>query len=572
MKFSAPFYIFQQPMQRLNYFHCCYLIAIFIYSCKKDDAPPAPVIPPAPASFAFNSLSVNSVFNGFTYYNVNSAPLVKMTFTAALDPATVNTSVILKDNSGAAAPFTATIETDSILLITPAGLSPISKYVLSISNALRSKAGGGLQSPVAVNLTTALDSTDKFPRISDSALLTLVQQQTFKYFFDFAHPVSVLARERNTSGDVVTTGGSGFGVMALVTGVNRNFISRAQGLDRMTIIVNFLTNSAKSYHGAVPHWMNGATGATVNFSDNDDGADLVETSYLMQGLLTARQYFNGSNATETTLRSAINALYNKVEWNWFRQNAQNVLYWHWSPDKAFIINMPVKAWNEAMIVYALAASSPVDSNRITKNVYDSGWAANGAMKNGKQFYGITLPLGPDFGGPLFFAHYSFLGINPAGLTDAYADYWTQNQNHSLINYNYCITNPGKFNGYSSSVWGLTASDEENGYSAHSPTNDDGIISPTAAISSLPYTPVQSMNAIRFFYYTMGNKIWSQYGFTDAFNLTDIWFADTYLAIDQGPEIIMIENYRSGLLWNLFMSCPEIKTGMKSLGFQSPQLN
>ncbi len=225
-----------------------------------------------------------------------------------------------------------------------------------------------------------------------------------------------------------------------------------------------------------------------------------------------------------------------------------------------------------MIVYALAASSNVDSNRIPKVVYDDGWALKGNIKNGKSFYGITLPLGPDYGGPLFFAHYSFLGINPNNLTDAYADYWMQDLNHSLINYNYCVANPKNFNGYSNNCWGLTASDEQNGYSAHSPTNDDGVISPTAAVSSLPYTPTQSMNALRFFYYKLGDKLWGQYGFVDAFNLTNVWFANSYLAIDQGPQIIMIENYRSGFLWNLFMSCPEVKTGMKSLGFTSPNLN
>ena len=360
--------------------------------------------------------------------------------------------------------------------------------------------------------------------------------------------------------------------MALIVGAQRNFITRAQALSRIDTIVNFLTNKAQRYHGAFPHWMDGTTGATIPFSSNDNGADLVETSYLMEGLLTARQYFNSSDPAEIALRAAINNLWNGVEWNWFRQGGQNVLYWHWSPTLGFIIDQPISGWDEAMIVYALAASSTIDSNRIPKMVYDNGWAMNGGIKNGSSYYGYTLPLGPAFGGPLFFAHYSFLGINPNNLTDAYADYWMQNQNHSLINYSYCVANPHQFNGYSSSVWGLTASDEQNGYSAHSPTNDDGVISPTAAISSLPYTPTQSMNAIRFFYYKLGDKIWGNYGFVDAFNLTNVWFANSYLAIDQGPEIIMIENYRSGLLWNLFMSSPEIKTGMKSLGFQSPNLN
>jgi hypothetical protein len=223
-----------------------------------------------------------------------------------------------------------------------------------------------------------------------------------------------------------------------------------------------------------------------------------------------------------------------------------------------------------MITYVLAASAPVDS--IPKIVYDNGWAGNGSIRNGNAYFGVTLPLGPPQGGPLFFAHYSFLGIDPRGLSDAYANYYTQDTAHARINFDYCVANPHGYNGYSSQCWGLTASDDNiSGYSAHSPTNDLGIISPTAAISSLPYTPAESMNALRFFYYTLGDKIWGQYGFMDAFNLTNPWFSNTWLAIDQGPEIVMIENYRSGLLWNLFMSCPEIKTGMKKLGFQGPAL-
>jgi hypothetical protein len=379
-----------------------------------------------------------------------------------------------------------------------------------------------------------------------------------------------MARERNTSGDIVTTGGTGFGIMSILVGIKRNFISRADGLQRINMIVNFLKDKCTRYHGAFAHWINGATGATVPFSQQDNGGDLVETSFLMEGLLCARQYFNTADANEVTLRNNINTLWNGVEWSWFRNGGQNVLFWHWSPDYNFNINMQIKGWNEAMMVYVLAASSNTDS--IPKLVYDNGWASNGGMKNGKTFYGVQLPLGPDVGGPLFFSHYSFLGINPHDLSDTYANYFTQNTAQSLINYNYSVANPQHFFGYSSSNWGLTASDDNlSGYSAHSPTNDDGVISPTAAISSMPYTPEQSMNALRFFYYTLGDKLFKQYGFIDAFNLTDNWFAGSFLAIDQGPQIVMIENYRSGLLWNLFMSCPEIKRGMKDLGFQSPYL-
>jgi len=456
------------------------------------------------------------------------------------------------------------------LIITPAAaLNFLTRYTVAIATTLKSKSEGQLQNAVSFSLFTKLDSTDKFPRITDDALLTLIQQQTFKYFWDFAHPISGLARERNTSGDLVTSGGSGFGIMAIVTAIHRNFILKSEGLARIQKIVGFLKNNAQKFHGAFPHWLNGATGVVIPFSTKDNGADLVETSYLIQGLLTARQYFIGTDALETSLRNDINTICNGVEWNWFRQNNQNVLYWHWSENYNWEMNHQIKGWNECLITYALAASSPTYS--IPKIVYDNGWASNGGMKNNNLYYGIQLPLGPSLGGPLFFAHYSFLGINPNNLSDTYANYFTQNKNHTLINYNYCKANPKNYFGYSDSVWGLTASDIQNGYTASSPTNDIGVIAPTAALSSFPYTPIESMQALKFFYYKLGDRIWKEYGFVDAFSLHDPWFANSFLAIDQGPIIVMIENYRSGLLWNLFTSCPEVKTAMKNFGFQAPYL-
>jgi hypothetical protein len=260
-----------------------------------------------------------------------------------------------------------------------------------------------------------------------------------------------------------------------------------------------------------------------------------------------------------------------VEWNWFRQNNQNVLYWHWSPNYNWEMNHPIRGWNECLITYVLAAASTTFG--IPAQVYTNGWAGNGTngFLNGNSFYGFQLPLGPSYGGPLFFAHYSFLGIKPAGLSDTYANYLTQNTNHTLINYNYCRTNPANIYGYSDSVWGLTASDIPSGYAASSPTNDLGVIAPTAAISSFPYTATESMKALKFFYYVLGDKLWGEYGFKDAFSLKETWFANSYLAIDQGPIIVMLENYRSGLLWNLFSGCPEVKAGLLSLGFSAPYL-
>ena len=415
------------------------------------------------------------------------------------------------------------------------------------------------------NFVTKLDPTPKFPIISDDSLLTLVQKQTFRYFWDYAHPVSGLARERLGSGETVTLGGSGFGIMSIPVAIQRGFITRAQGLERMNKIVNFLSlSTTDKFHGAFPHWMNGSTGKVIPFGTQDNGADLVETAFFMQGLLTVQSYFKNGNAAEQAMCANIETLWENVEWTWFQQGGQQKLFWHWSPNYGWAINMQIGGWDEALIIYVLAASSP--TYPITKAVYDIGWARNGAFKNGKQFYGITLPLGEDYGGPLFFAHYSFLGLNPTHLSDQYANYWTQNTAHARINYNYCVTNPHKNYGYGANCWGLTASDIQNSYTASSPTNDVGVIAPTAALSSFPYTPVESMQALHFFYYNLGDKMWGDYGFKDAFNLNTRWFATSYLAIDQGPIVAMIENYRTGLLWNLFMQNTQVQAGLTKLGF------
>lgn len=442
-------------------------------------------------------------------------------------------------------------------------VNPLSFYRLIINSG--NNLGGIIQKNYSFPFRTGIDSTAKFPLITDDELLTLVQQQTFKYFWDYAHPVSGLIRERFGSGELVTSGGSGFGLMAILVGIERNFITRQEGFERLNKIVSFLNHpDTDKFHGAFPHWLNGSTGKVIPFSQKDNGGDLVETAFLMQGLLTVKEYFKNGSAEEQTMCTTIQDLYENVEWSWYRKNDENVLYWHWSPNYNWEMNHQIRGWNESLIVYVLAAASP--THPIPKIVYDNGWARNGSMQNKKSFYGFELPLGYDYGGPLFFAHYSFLGLDPRNLSDQYANYWAQNVAHTQINRAYSIANPQKYVGYSANIWGLTASDIQNGYTASSPTNDRGVIAPTAAISSIPYTPEESMQALRFFYFTLGDKLWGQYGFYDAFNLTSLWFASSYLAIDQGPIICMIENHRSGLLWDYFMQNENVQTGLNTLGF------
>lgn len=538
--------------------------SILFLACNKGGSP----LPPTTSvDFSISSWDVNGTTNQNNNNGISINPIIRLQFPAAIDKNSVANSITLQNAS-----YDVKYQSgDSVVIIQPKfALSYLSKYKLTVSNSLKSKDGGKLIFPLEINMTTGYDKSNKFPAMSDDELLTKVQQQTFKYFWDFAHPVSGLARERsNGDNNVVTTGGTGFGIMAIVVGIHRGFISREEGLERLRQITTFLKNTAQTFKGAYPHWLHGATGAVIPFSAKDDGADLVETSLLMQGLLCARQYFDKAAPDEMALRNDINSVWQGVDWNWFRQNNQEVLYWHWSPTFGWDINLPIKGWNECLITYVLAAASP--AHAIPATAYHNGWASGGAMKNGSVFFNQVLPLGETMGGPLFLSQYSFLGINPRGLSDSYANYEEQTVSHTRINQSYCIENPKNYFGYSDSCWGLTASDIQGGYTASSPTNDVGVIAPTAAISSLPYTPEQSMKALKFFYYVLGDKLWKEYGFIDAFSLNDLWFADSFLAIDQGPQIIMIENYRSGLLWNLFMSAPEVKQSLKSLGFTAPGL-
>jgi hypothetical protein len=433
---------------------------------------------------------------------------------------------------------------------------------------------------VVVSLCIACRAKIKKPdneNLTTDSLLTLVQYQTFQYFWDGAEPVSGMARERfhvdgvypENDMNVVTSGGSGFGVMAILAGIERGFISRDEGLERFRKIVSFL-QKADRFHGAWPHWLNGETGKVKPFSPKDDGADLVETAYLIQGLLSVREYFKDGSEPEKKLASDIDQLWREVEWRWFTRGGENVIYWHWSPDFGWAMNFAVEGYNECLILYILAASSP--TYPVQPEAYHQGWARSGGINGYTEKYGFALTLrhngAPEYGGPLFWAHYSWLGLDPRILKDKYADYWQENKNQTLINWKWCAENPKHFAGYSSECWGLTASYSVNGYAAHAPgeKNDLGVISPTAALSSMPYTPEQSLNALRYFYYELGNKIWGDYGFYDAFSIQENWYPQKYLAIDQGPVVVMIENYRSGLLWDLFMSAPEIKNGLFKLNF------
>ena len=411
--------------------------------------------------------------------------------------------------------------------------------------------------------------------MSDAQLLSSVQEATFRYFWDHGHPVSGLARERLGSGDTCTTGGSGFGLMAMMVGADRGFVPRQQVAARILRVLTFLEEKAERYHGVWSHWLNGSTGETIPFASKkgvraDDGGDLVETSFLMQGILTIRQYFDRDDAVETEIRARATRMWRAIEWDWYlRYPGGKQLYWHWSENYGWMMDHAIGGhFNECMITYLLAIASP--THPIPASSYYEGWVGDtGEYANGKKYYGHELWVGRPMGGRMFFTHYSFLGFDPRGKRDRFCNYFENNRNIARIHRAYCEENPRRHEGYSSQVWGLTSCDTPDGYRGLDPhTRDNGTIAPTAAISSMPYTPEESLATLKHYYHELGDRLWGEYGFRDAFNPGRDWVAPSYLAIDQGPIVCMIENYRTGLCWRMFMSNPEVKPMLEKIGWES----
>ena len=307
-----------------------------------------------------------------------------------------------------------------------------------------------------------------------------------------------MARE-NLPGDdrIVATGATGLGISALVAAVHRKFITRDQGLGRLEKLLSFLERAPR-YHGAWSHYYNEETGETMPlFGMYDNGGDIIETSYVIQGLLTARGYFDRKDAREKSLRERITALWEAVEWDWFRMTPDSpFLYWHWSPQWGHRIQHPLIGFNETVPTYLFAIASP--THPVPASMYYSGWASQDKRAqdyrqgwsgspdgrlyaNGNTYFGIKLDVGVSTGGPLFFIHYIFMGFDPRELRDRYTDSYFENSRAiAEINRAYCIANPKGFKGYGANAWGLTASFGWNGYTTPAPDqwNDDGTITLT----------------------------------------------------------------------------------------------
>jgi len=418
---------------------------------------------------------------------------------------------------------------------------------------------------------------------SDNELLDMVQEGCFRYYWEAGHPVSGMAIEIMPGDEnLVAVGASGFGIMALIAGTERHFITREQCAQRLLKITRFL-RKADRFHGVWPHFLDGTTGKIAPYFGNfDDGGDLVETSFLVQGLLTARQYFDGNTDTEREIRRTITELWHGVEWDWYRKEpSSDFLYWHWSPDFGWHISHPLVGWNETMIVYLLAIASPTHS--VPASLYHTGWASQSDLgvryrqnwsrttagdhfANGGVYYGIKLDVGEGNGADLFFTQFSFMGFDPRGKRDQYTDYFRNNRNIALINQAYCVENPGKYIGYGADCWGLSAGINSGG-GRPLPRDDNGTICCSAALGSFPYTPKESMAALKHFYRALGARTWGIYGFNDGFNETEAWFQSSWLGLNQAVTVVMIENYRSGVIWKNFMANPEIRPALDAIGFR-----
>lgn len=446
----------------------------------------------------------------------------------------------------------------------------LGKVNLKATYQVSARTTGLRESPLSATVTATTRP------MSDDELLTMVQEASFRYYWEGAEPHSGMSRE-NLPGndDIIATGASGFGIMALIVGVDRGFITRSQGIERLLRITDFLSR-ADRYHGAWPHFLSGATGHRLPvFGMFENGADLVETSFLMEGLLAARQYFKGDSTAEKELYNRITDLWQGVEWSWFRTPKGDALYWHWSPEYSWYIQNRLTGWNEVMVTYLLAIASP--THAVSGSLFYSGWAGEtigNPYASGQAYYGVKLTVGGGTGGPLFFTDYSFMGFDPRDKRDKYANYFENNRSIAQINLAYCIANPGHHTGYSADSWGLTAVDGPEGYVPYEPTAelDDGTIAPTGAISAFPYTPEASMRALKHFYRDLGEQTWGVYGFRDAFNLQKNWASGIYMGLNQAPMVVMIENYRTGLVWHNFMANPEIPVMLEHAGFKPDTSN
>ena len=411
------------------------------------------------------------------------------------------------------------------------------------------------------------------PFASDDAFLDYVQQANFDYFWYAANPANGLVPDRSATGSACSIAAVGFGLTAIGIGIDHGWISRTQGVARVLTTLNtFLqgpqganTSGTIGYKGWFYHWLD------MNTALRASGSELssIDTTLLLSGILYSKQYFNGANSDETSIRTMSDAIFNRVDWNWMAQGTDAVAM-GWQPTSGFTGYGNWVGYDEGMILYLLGlgiATNPLPA---------SAWSYWTSGYTWYTYYGESFVLFP----PLFGHEYSHCWIDFRHIADAYMNsqsstYFENSRRAALAQRAYCIANPANpplgWVGYSGNVWGLTACDGPTGYNAHGAPpalNDDGTIAPTAPGGAMAFTPEYSLPTLQYFYSQFRLHIWTAYGFHDAFNLSAQWYDTDELGIDQGPIVIMIENYRTQRPWRLFMQNEEVQRGLQRAGFVS----
>lgn len=455
-------------------------------------------------------------------------------------------------------------------MITPATIRPIA-YVDTVSAGHRYQyfvrsvsLTGGIQS-----IPTDTITTPAIGPLSDDDFLELVSRTAFDFLWNEANPANGMVRDRSRENSAASVASIGMALTGYGVAADRGWITRDQARERTRTTLNFLWNAPQStapdatgYKGHFYHFLNMQTGRRAGTNE----LSTIDTALLMAGVLYAAAYFDQDHPDEAFIRDTGKALYDRVDWAWASPRAPRISH-GWNPESGFI-PYDYGGYSEAMILYLLALGSttyPVE--RQAWEYWMSGYRWQSDFLPGRPY----VAFAPLFGHQYSHIWVDFRGRRDAAMRDRGIDYFENSRRATLAQVNYAAANPNRFAGYSANEWGITASDTPTGYRARGAPpayNDDGTLNPTAPGGSYPFTPEESLRALRTMYTTYGRRLWGIYGFRDAYNPTQNWFATDYIGIDQGPILLMIENYRSGSIWQRFMTRPEIQQGLTRAGFQT----
>ncbi|MDM7914397.1 MAG: glucoamylase family protein, partial [Candidatus Eisenbacteria bacterium] len=403
--------------------------------------------------------------------------------------------------------------------------------------------------------------------LTNEALLDTLQRTAFDFFWNEANPANGLIKDRSTPGSACSIASVGFGLSAILIGIDHGWITRDEGRARILTTLETFWNGPQ---GTAPDGMIGYKGLFYHFLDMNTATrtwdcelSTIDSALLFAGILDAREYFTTDDPVDVQVRTLADSLYYRADWNFFRNGNPGILM-GWRPGTGFAGFGQWVGYNEAMILYILAIGSP------THPVPASSWNTWTSGYHWQTQYGYTYVIFP----PLFGHQYSHCWIDFRYIQDAHMrgrgiTYFENSRRATLAQRNYCIANPFGHIGYGANLWGITACDGPDGYAAHGappPQNDDGTIAPTAPAGSIPFTPDESLAVLQNLYDNYRAMLWGPYGFRDAFNLDRGWWDTDYIGIDQGPIVLMIENYRTGAVWERIERNGDVQWGLHLAGF------